>query len=88
MLNGHPIPYKMKIGDAGEAFFVFETEEDVPEDLITSPLLQPIQDTGLEKPPVDESGRFGAREDKPSTPSTNLPEEPVPSHLFLLPFLS
>jgi len=30
----------MKIGDAGEAFFVFETDEDVPEELITSPLLQ------------------------------------------------
>jgi phosphatidate phosphatase LPIN len=30
----------MKIGEAGEAFFVFETEEDVPEDLITSPLLE------------------------------------------------
>lgn len=31
----------MKIGDAGEAFFIFETDEDVPDDLITSPLLQP-----------------------------------------------
>jgi phosphatidate phosphatase PAH1 len=31
----------MKIGEAGEAFFVFETdEEDVPEDLLTSPLLE------------------------------------------------
>lgn len=29
----------MKIGDAGEAFFVFETEEDIPEDLVTSPIL-------------------------------------------------
>lgn len=29
----------MKIGDAGEAFFVVETEEDIPEDLVTSPLL-------------------------------------------------
>ncbi|KAJ2931724.1 hypothetical protein H1R20_g5333, partial [Candolleomyces eurysporus] len=40
-VNGNPIPYNMKIGDAGEAFFVFETEDDVPEDLITSPILQP-----------------------------------------------
>lgn len=40
-MNGHPIPFDMKIGDAGEAFFVFETEEDVPDELITSPLLQP-----------------------------------------------
>lgn len=30
----------MKIGEAGEAFFVFETAGDVPEELITSPLLE------------------------------------------------
>lgn len=35
------MPFNMKIGDAGEAFFVFETDEDVPEDLITSPILLP-----------------------------------------------
>jgi phosphatidate phosphatase LPIN len=33
----------MKIGEAGEAFFVFETEDDIPEDLITSPLLEATQ---------------------------------------------
>ena len=38
-VNGNPIPFSMKIGDAGEAFFVFETEEDIPEDLVTSPIL-------------------------------------------------
>ena len=40
-VNGHPIPFDMKIGEAGEAFFVFETDDEVPADLITSPLLQP-----------------------------------------------
>lgn len=40
-VNGVPMPYGMKIGEAGEAFFVFETDDDVPADLITSPLLQP-----------------------------------------------
>ena len=43
LVNGNPIPYQMKIGDAGEAFFVFETEEDVPEELMTSPILGPTQ---------------------------------------------
>jgi phosphatidate phosphatase LPIN len=33
----------MKIGQAGEAFFVFETEDDVPADLITSPILRPTK---------------------------------------------
>lgn len=40
-VNGTRIPFDMKIGEAGEAFFVFETDEDVPEDLITSPVLHP-----------------------------------------------
>ena len=30
----------MKIGEAGEAFFVFETEEEVPDNLVTSPILE------------------------------------------------
>ena len=40
-VNGNPIPFNMKIGEAGEAFFVFETDDDIPADLITSPILQP-----------------------------------------------
>ena len=33
--------YAMKLGDGGEAFFVFESNADIPEDLQTSPLLTP-----------------------------------------------
>ncbi|KAJ7126377.1 nuclear elongation and deformation protein 1 [Mycena crocata] len=59
-VNGHTIPFDMKIGEAGEAFFVFETDDDVPEDLITSPLLQPTRpDEGTDVP----TDRFGARQD-------------------------
>lgn len=32
----------MKLGDGGEAFFVFETEGNVPSDLITSPVISPV----------------------------------------------
>lgn len=39
-VNGKHIPFNMKIGEAGEAFFVFETAGDVPDELITSPLLE------------------------------------------------
>jgi phosphatidate phosphatase LPIN len=52
----------MKIGDAGEAFFIFETDEDVPDELITSPLLQP---TFVGQPGESgdlSTGRFGAAE--------------------------
>lgn len=30
----------MKVGEAGEAFFVLETDDDVPAELLTSPLLE------------------------------------------------
>ncbi|KAH9001995.1 LNS2-domain-containing protein [Lactarius hatsudake] len=61
-VNGNAVPFSMKIGEAGEAFFVFETEGDVPDDLITSPLLEPTQPVSLEPPPQEDIGRFGARE--------------------------
>jgi phosphatidate phosphatase LPIN len=40
-VNGVKQPYAMKLGEGGEAFFVFETLEDIPEDLQTSPLVSP-----------------------------------------------
>lgn len=51
----------MKIGEAGEAFFVFETDGDVPEDLITSPLLEPTQPGFPKSPPPEDIGSSGAR---------------------------
>lgn len=36
----------MKVGDAGEAFFVFETEHEVPEEFQTSPLISAASDDG------------------------------------------
>ena len=38
----------MKVGETGEAFFVFETDESVPESLQTSPLSGPVSDDGLD----------------------------------------
>ena len=35
----HIAPFNMKVGDSGEAFFVLETTEEVPEDLLTSPVV-------------------------------------------------
>lgn len=37
----HVAPFSMKVGETGEAFFVLETDEDVPEDLMTSPVVMP-----------------------------------------------
>lgn len=60
LVNGKDIPFGMKIGDAGEAFFVFETDEDVPEDLITSPILEATEPG--ERNVGVSAGRFGAKE--------------------------
>jgi phosphatidate phosphatase LPIN len=60
-VNDHPIPFNMKIGEAGEAFFVFETDDEVPADLITSPLLQPTRPgpTGIGVPEDNLDARQG-----------------------------
>lgn len=33
--------YAMKLGEGGEAFFVFETSDDIPESMQTSPVISP-----------------------------------------------
>lgn len=67
LVNGKEIPFSMKIGDAGEAFFVFETDDEVPEDLITSPILEATrsrdQSADRNGDVNVEAGRFGTRED-------------------------
>ena len=40
-VNGKKQDYSMKLGEGGEAFFVFETSLDIPEGLQTSPLVSP-----------------------------------------------
>ncbi|KAL3425350.1 hypothetical protein PVAG01_02141 [Phlyctema vagabunda] len=39
--------YAMKLGEGGEAFFVFETTDDIPEALQTSPLVSPASSPPL-----------------------------------------
>lgn len=40
-VNGAKQDYAMKLGEGGEAFFVFETTDDIPASLQTSPLVSP-----------------------------------------------
>ncbi|KAJ9073452.1 lipin Ned1 [Entomophthora muscae] len=40
-VNGELIEFRMKLGEAGEAFFVFESENPVPSEFATSPLIIP-----------------------------------------------
>lgn len=51
-VNDEQIPFYMKVAETGEAFFVFETDEDVPNDLQTSPISSPIQQGTTDEPGV------------------------------------
>ena len=75
-MNGKAVPFNMKIGEAGEAFFVFETDIDVPDDLITSPLLEPTELVSPDPVPLEDFGRFGARDRRGSFTDDGITQEP------------
>ncbi|KIX02939.1 uncharacterized protein Z518_06489 [Rhinocladiella mackenziei CBS 650.93] len=60
-VNGVKQNYAMKLGDGGEAFFVFETSSDIPEALQTSPLVSPAN-----SPPINAA-------DNPPSPGLSEP---------------
>lgn len=47
-VNGVKQEYAMKLGEGGEAFFVFETTANIPESMQTSPLVSPASSPPLE----------------------------------------
>ncbi|KAL7336247.1 lipin Ned1 [Mucor circinelloides] len=61
-VNGQVVPYVMKVGEAGEAFFVFETEHEVPEEFQTSPIMEAVPEKLQEDPPYLD---IGESKDKP-----------------------
>ncbi|KAI0700568.1 Lipin/Ned1/Smp2-domain-containing protein [Cytidiella melzeri] len=78
-VNGNIIPFSMKIGEAGEAFFVFETDEDISEDIATSPLLEATKpgQVNAHDPPTDRFGAKSNEEDhhaENEDPTLNLQE--------------
>lgn len=46
-VNGTKQAYAMKLAEGGEAFFVFETAENIPESMQTSPLVSPASSPPL-----------------------------------------
>ena len=75
-MNGKAVPFNMKIGEAGEAFFVFETDSDVPDDLITSPLLEPTEPVPTNPVSSGDFGRFGARDHGDGFTDDGIGQEP------------
>lgn len=56
-VNGKKQDYAMKLGEGGEAFFVFETSDTIPQDLQTSPLVSPASSPPL---PPGQAATTGA----------------------------
>ncbi|RKP36905.1 Lipin/Ned1/Smp2-domain-containing protein, partial [Dimargaris cristalligena] len=48
LVNGQPVSVHMKLGDAGEAFFVIESDQPVPQEFATSPITEPLD--GITEP--------------------------------------
>ena len=80
--------YSMKLGEGGEAFFVFETTENIPEELQTSPLISPATspsntETGQAVTPLTEPTYLDITENggpKTSlTPTGSPPKSAMPS---------
>lgn len=44
------MPFTMRVGETGEAYFVFETDEDVPEDMVASPMSEAVKDEQMDDP--------------------------------------
>lgn len=57
-VNDKPVPYAMKLGEAGEAFFVFETEHEVPEEFQTSPLMEAVQENRTDEVKVNDASLY------------------------------
>lgn len=55
-VNGVKQDYAMKLGEGGEAFFVFETTQSIPEALQTSPLVSPAN-----SPPFQSTDDLSSR---------------------------
>ncbi|KAF4972628.1 hypothetical protein FZEAL_9553 [Fusarium zealandicum] len=83
-VNGAKQEYSLKLGEGGEAFFVFETTDNIPQALQTSPLVSPAT-SPASSPPLDpDQNTAGLQEpellDLDATESK--PRRPLPSVLY------
>jgi phosphatidate phosphatase LPIN len=85
-VNGQKQDYAMKLGEGGEAFFVFETSDNIPEDLQTSPIMSPAS-----SPPLRAEHSSGTSlqepdfldiEDQNGNPMPRRNSRPSPAELY------
>ncbi|KAK5663729.1 hypothetical protein OQA88_4160 [Cercophora sp. LCS_1] len=65
-VNGVKQDYSMKLGEGGEAFFVFETTDNIPQSLQTSPLVSPAS-----SPPLNAQLSYTSGLQEPETLDLN-----------------
>ncbi|CAN6664840.1 phosphatidic acid phosphohydrolase 1 [Trichomonascus vanleenenianus] len=75
-VNGEKTDLPMKLGEGGEAFFVFETDSSVPRDLRTSPVISPAS-SGPSSPATPEASS-GLQEPEFLDLSRSRSESPEP----------
>ncbi|BFZ64019.1 lipin Ned1 [Saitoella coloradoensis] len=80
-VNGDAVDFKMKLGEGGEAFFVFETESEVPKEWQTSPVLSAIgsptqsqKDADEEAANMSEPDEFDLDNNSATPPATASPD--------------
>lgn len=75
-VNGSKQEYSMKLGEGGEAFFVFETSEAIPQSLQTSPVVSPASSPPLSPdtttPGLQEPDQFDLDEERPRRPTSTV----------------
>ncbi|KAI8262638.1 Nuclear elongation and deformation protein 1 [Colletotrichum sp. SAR 10_98] len=77
-VNGVKQNYSMKLGEEGEAFFVFETSDNIPRDLQTSPLVSPASSPPL-NPENPSSSELGEPDLLDLDSEERRPKRPPPS---------
>ncbi|ORY31310.1 Lipin/Ned1/Smp2-domain-containing protein [Naematelia encephala] len=74
----HVAPFSMKVGESGEAFFVLETDEEVPAELLTSPVVMASDTTDVSPgAESDDAQHFKSEKDHPEEQSAaSLTQQP------------
>ncbi|KAF5027761.1 hypothetical protein F66182_139 [Fusarium sp. NRRL 66182] len=83
-VNGVKQNYSMKLGDGGEAFFVFETTDNIPQSLQTSPLVSPAS-SPASSPPLEPEQSDAALQEPEAfelDASESRPRRPPPAVLY------
>ncbi|KAA8632839.1 hypothetical protein SMACR_02868 [Sordaria macrospora] len=84
-VNGVKQDYAMKLGDGGEAFFVFETTDTIPQSMQTSPIVSPASSPPLnaeQSGPLQEPELLDLNSVEGKTRSSSFNHRPPPAALL------